>query len=192
MFISKNIHLDAEAVLEEMSERQGLPWNNGRINDYNHFYCLNELFKIINSGIPKEDFMYRGDLYRIHTPHSTLIEDVDTRKERIIGKIYDDGSCSVLPSTEYTENVVAFSKSPDFTKPVYYKVGAARKAIIIHSNTGTQFGIDVNAFYSRFGFQNDRFEEEMEVLFPITVETVMKEYVCTPNRFKYYMRGKCK
>ena len=189
MLISENIPLDVETVLWEMHERQGLPWNNGRINDYCQFRALNELFEIINSGIPKEDFMFQGALFRIHTPYITFSEDIDPLRERLISKIYEDDSCFVLPITEYSEGVVAFSKSSDFTKPVFYKVNPSEKAVFLYVNTGSLFGIDVNQFYHRYAVPNDRFKEEMEVLFPLAQGTLVKEYWCTPNKFKYYMRG---
>ena len=188
MLISENIPLDVETVLQELFERQGLPWNNGRINNNHQFNALNKLFEIINSGIPKEDFMYQGDLYRIHTSYGTLSEYIDSSKERLIGKVHEDDSCSVLPITEFTKDVVAFSKSPDFTRPVFYKVASSRKAVFLHVNTGLLFGIDINQFYRRFDVSNERMEPEMEVLFPLTKKTLVKEYWCTPNRFKYYMR----
>lgn len=184
MLISKNIPIEAETVLKELAERRNLPWNHGRINDYQSFEALNKLFEIINSDIPRENFMYKGDLYRIHTAYSSYSEDVDSEKERIIGEVCDDGSCSVLPVTEFTNTVVAFSKSPDFTRNVFYKVSPSHEAVIIHSNTGTLFGIDVNKLFQRFGCRNIRLEEEMEVLFPITEETIVKEYCCTPLEFK--------
>ena len=162
-------------VLHEMYERQGLPWNNGRINDYHQFPALNKLFGIINSGIPKEDFMFQGDLYRIHTSYGTLSEYIDPSKERLIGKVY--------------ENKRAFSKSYDFTRSVFYKVPASSQAVIFHVNTGSLFGIDVNQFYKRYGLSNARIEDEMEILFPLTKETLVKEYWCTPNQFKHYMRN---
>lgn len=188
MLVSDNIPLDVELVLHEMYERQGLPWNNGRINDYHQFPGLNKLFEIINSGIPKEDFMFQGDLYRIHTSYVTFSEYIDSTKERLIGKVCEDDSCSVLPLTKFSEDVVAFSKSPDFTRKVFYKVPASSQAVILHVNTGPLFGIDVNQFYKHFGLANERMEDEMEVLFPLTQQTLVKEYWCTPNRFKYYMR----
>ena len=188
MLISENIPLDVEPVLREMYERQGLPWNNGRINDYRQFDALNKLFGIINSGIPKEDFMFQGDLYRIHTAYGTSYECIDSSKERLIGKVYDDDSCLVLPLTQFSKEVVAFSKKPDFTRPVFYKIYPSEKAVIFHANTGSLFGIDVNQFYKRYGLSNERMKDEMEVLFPLIQETLVKEYWCTPNRFKYYMR----
>lgn len=191
MQISKNIPIEVSDVLAELYRRQGLPWNNGRINDYSQFPSLNKLFEYINSGIQKEDFMYQGDLYRIHTPYCTLSKQIDLRKERLIGEVYEDDSCSVLPITEYTKEVVAFSKSPDFTRPIFYKVAPSEKAVFLHVNTGSFFGIDINRFYNRFGESNERLESEMEVLFPLTKETLVKEYWCTPNRFKYYMRKAC-
>jgi len=189
MLVSDNIPLDVELVLHEMCERQGLPWNNGRINDYHQFPALNKLFGIINSGIPKEDFMFQGDLYRIHTSYGTLSEYIDPSKERLIGKVYEDDSCSVLPITEFSDDVVAFSKSYDFTRSVFYKVPASRQAVIFHVNTGSLFGIDVNQFYKRYGLSNARMEDEMEILFPLTQETLVKEYWCTPKQFKHYMRN---
>lgn len=191
MLISENIQLDAEEVLREMLQRQNLPWNNGRIGDYCRFHALSKLFTVINSGIPKEDFMYQGDLYRIHTSYGTLSENIDPARERLVGKVYEDDSCSVLPITEFSEGVVAFTKNPDFTRNVFYKVYPSQPAVLLHVNTGFMYGIDVNAFYHRFGLENKRFEDEMEVLFPITKDTLVREYWCTPNQFKYYMRSRC-
>ena len=188
MLISENIQIDVDAVLHEIYERQGLPWNSGRINDYNSFDALNKLFAVINSGIPKEDFMYSGDLFRIHTAYHMLSEQINPSKERLIGKVCDDDSCAVLPLTHFTERVVAFSKSPDFTRSVFYKVHPSQQAVIFHVDSGALYGIDVNAFYHRFGGSNDRFADEKEVLFPLTKETLIKEYHCTPRQFKQYMR----
>lgn len=180
-----------EAVLGEISARQNMPWNSGRINQYHRFDALNKLFAIINSGIPVEDFMFRGNLYRIHTPYVMLSENIDPKKERLISEICDDDSCSVLSITEFTENVIAFSKSPDFTRQVFYKVDPSAQSVLLHVNTGSMYGIDVNAFYHRYGLAVERFEEEREVLFPLTKETLVKEYWCTPNQFRYYMRKEC-
>lgn len=35
--VCDGIPLDIKAVIEEIQYRQGLSWNNGRINDYNRF-----------------------------------------------------------------------------------------------------------------------------------------------------------
>ena len=167
-----------------------MPWNNGRINKHEKFTKINQLFEIINSGIKKEDFMYKGDLFRIHTPYANLYKNVDPNKEIIIGKICSDGSCFVLPYTEETSEVVSFSKSPDFTKSVYYKILHSEQAIIIHINTKNLYGIDVNAIYKKFGIkENNRFEDEQEVLFPLIKENIIKEYKCTPNQLNYYFRN---
>ena len=189
MVISEQIPIEVEDVLSEMWSRQGLPWNNGRITDYHSFENLNKLFKIINSGIEKEDFMFQGDLYRIHTPYIMSIEFLDESRERLIDKVCEDGSCSVLPYTNYSDVVVSYSKSPDFTRDVYYKVSGSGQAVILHVNTGYMYGIDVNAFYKRLGLKENRYTEEQEVLFPITMDTLVKEYWCTPKQFRYYMRN---
>ena len=141
MLISGNIPVDVEAVIGEMSARQNMPWNSGKINQYNRFETLNTLFAIINSGIPREDFMFRGDLYRIHTPYVMLSENIDPKKERLIGEICDDDSCSVVPITEFTKNVVAFSKSPDFTRRAFYKVDPSAQSVLLHVNTGSMYGL---------------------------------------------------
>ena len=180
-----------EAVIREIFTRQNLPWNSGRINQYQQFNAINKLFAIINSGISKEDFMFCGDLYRIHTPYVTLSKNINPEKERRVSKIYDDDSCSAVPITEFSEKVVAFSKSPDFTRSVFYKVNPTQQSVLLHVNTGSMYGIDVNAFYRRYWISEERFEGEMEVLFPLTRETLVKEYWCTPNQFKYYMRKEC-
>ena len=174
----------------ELVERQQLPWNNGRISEYKEYPSLHKLFQIINSGIPKEDFFYQGDLFRIHTGYVKLKENVEPSRERIIGKVRSDGSCRVLPITEYPDTLAAFSKRYDFTdRNIYYKVYPCEKAILIHSNTGSLYGIDVNVLKERFGVGHDRYSGEQEVLFPLLREYVVKEYNCTPNRFKYYLRS---
>ena len=188
--ISDNIKIHADVVIAEIAQRQQLPWNNGRISDYNQFPELQKLFRIINSGIPREDFFFQGDLFRLHTTYVTLEEYVDPSKERITGKVCSDGSCEVIPLTEYSDTLVAFSKSYDFTdRRVYYKVYPSDKAIMIHSNTKDLYGIDVNAFMDRFGVKQKRYSGEQEVLFPILRDYVVKEYEGTPNKFKYYLRS---
>lgn len=187
MIISEQIPLSVEDVISEIEFRQGLPWNDGRINDHYDFKTLNELFRIINSGIQKEDFMYQGDLYRIHTEYIMYIGYFDSSRERIIGTVGEDEHCFVLPYTQCTNEVVAYSKSPDFMKGVFYKVAPTIQAVILHANTGKNYGIDVNALYKRYGYKSSRYAEEQEVLFPITKDTLIKEYWCTPRQLKYYM-----
>lgn len=189
--ISKNIPLNVENIIEEILHRQQLPWNNGRIKDYNNFQGLQELYEIINSGIPKEDFMFRGDLFRIHTSYGGLSENVNSDKETIVSKICSDGSCSILPITEFSDSLVAFSKYSNFTRPVFYKVNAKQTANIIYINTKQKYGIDINALLSRFGMCKERYIEEHEVLFPLQQEYIMKEYRCSPTQLNYYLRHKC-
>ena len=192
MLISENIPLDVEEVLREMVQWQYMPWGSGRIDNHCAFIALNRLFAIINSGIPKEDFMYQGDLFQICTPYVIDYATLDQSKERPVGTANEYGECWVLPITKYSEKVDAFSKNPDFTRPVFNsKVYHSQQAVLLHVNTGSMYGIDINAFYHRFGLENKRFEDEMEVLFPITKDTLVKEYWCTPNQFKYYMRSRC-
>lgn len=187
--VSPNINLSAEQVINEISERQQLPWNSGGIALYRQFPALQELLRVINSGIPKEDFFFQGDIFRLHTPHGGLSDDIDPSKEEIVGRVYKDDSCWVLPKTWYSDAIVAFSKSFDFTDPrVYYKVGASTRARLIHVNTGTHYGIDVNKLMARFGCKLERYEREQEVLFPLQKEFVVKEYKGTPNKFRYYLR----
>ena len=188
MFISKNIPIDACLVLEDIKRRQGAPWNDGRINDYCDFPYIDKLLKIVNSGIPEEEFFYKGDLFRIHTQYSTDKSKITLSKERIISRVQPDGSCGVLPVTEYSEKPVAFSKSPDFTDPkIFNKVIPDEKAVIIHANTKSYYGIDVNKLQERFDIQT-RFSGEQEVLFPLLREFVVREYYTTPNKAKYYLR----
>lgn len=185
MFISPNIPINTQLLIDEIHERQNQPWNNGRINDHKDFPTLHKLFQYINSGIPREDFFYKGQIYRIHTSYTALKEYVDTEKEFIVGRVWSDGSCRVLPYTEETEKLCAFSKSFDFTK--FDKVTNDEMAIFLSCNTGNLYGIDINVLLNRLGALN-RFEKEQEVLFPIHKEFVIKEYKCTPNKFNYYMR----
>lgn len=188
MVVSENIPMSIDAIIDEILERQKAPWNDGRINDYIEFPSLGKLFQLLNSGIPKEDFFYRGDLFRLHSSYVTCLSHINLHKEEIIGKVCSDGSCSVLPVTEYSNKLVAFSKSPDFTnQQVFYKVFPESKARLIHINTKLHYGIDVNCFLHRYGIEN-RYEQEQEVLFPLKEEFIVKEYFGTPNKFKYYLR----
>lgn len=187
--ISSNINLSAEAVVDEISERQQLPWNSGGIARYKEYPALQELFRVINSGIPREDFFYQGDIFRLHTPYTGLADDIDPSQEDVVSRICNDGSCSILPRTRYSDAVVAFSKSFDFTdSKIYYKVAASMPARLIHVNTKNCYGIDVNKLMERFGCKIERYEKEREVLFPLLPEFVVKEYKGTPNKFKYYLR----
>ena|GEM_PF-2627991 len=189
MIVSKNIPLDADKIVNEITHRQQAPWSDGRINKYNEYPTLQKLFDLINSGIPEEDFFYRGDLFRLHTPVVTLSTNVDPQREQIIGKISCDGSCSVLPITEYSYKLVSYSKTFDFTDTtVFNKVRPNKKAILLHINTQSLFGIDVNKLLNRYGKVN-RYENEQEVLFPLEEMFVIKEYKGTPNKFKYYLRN---
>ena len=127
-------------------------------------------------------------MLRLHTPFVTLSTDVDPQRERIIGKICSDGSCTVLPITEYSYKLVAYSKAFDFTDTtVFYKVYPNDKAILLHINTQSLFGIDVNKLLNRYEIVT-RYEKEQEVLFPLEKIFVKKEYIGTPNKFKYYFR----
>ena len=111
MLISERIPLDVEAVIREIRERQGLPWNNGRINEYSNYGILQKLFVYMNSGIPEEDFFYKGNLFRIHSSYVEHVSRVDSSREIIVSSS-DDGSCSVLPVTEYSAALVSlFNKA---------------------------------------------------------------------------------
>ena len=106
----------------------------------------------------------------------------------IIGEIYIDNSCCFLPKTVYNNNIVAFSKNYDFTRDVFYKVAPNMPARLIHVNTGSLYGIDVNKFMDKFGCKMERYEKEEEILFPLDEKYVIKEYKGTPRKFKYYLR----
>lgn len=189
MIISNNIPLDADKVIAEISNRQQAPWNDGRINDYCEYTTLQKLYAYINSGIPQEDFFYKGDLFRIHTSYVILSASVDSQKERIVSKVWSDDSCRALSYTEYSSKLVAFSKAFAFTdNHIFYKVDSTEKSILLHVNTQSHYGIDVNVLLKRYGIVT-RYENEQEVLFPLEEEFVVKEYFGTPNKFKYYLRG---
>ena len=188
MKISEHIPLPVEEVVEEILRRQGSPWNNGRINEYDDFPLLEKMFRYMNSGIPEEDYFYRGNLFRIHTSYSTFVTAVDNQHECIIHSS-SDGSCRVLPKTDYSDKLVAFSKDKDFTRNCYYKVCKKDTAIMFYCNTGSMCGIDINSFFQKYGYRNELYEEEKEVLFPLNKQYVIKEYKCTPYKFNYYLRG---
>ena len=190
MIISKNIPLDAKSVIEEIKQRQTASWNDGRINDFSQFPTLEKLFEIMNSGIPKENFFFQGDLYRLHTPYTKCFSTVDFEKEEVLNEPCQDGSCSVLPKTVFTSDLAAFSKSFDFTdKKAFPKVDFEEKAVLLHFNTHDCYGIDVNKLLKRFNCEN-RFEKEQEVLFPVAKNYLIKEYRGTPNEFKQIFMNK--
>lgn len=188
--ISRSILLPAESVIAEICERQQLPWNSGSIAEYRDFPAIHALFQIINSGIPREDFFYQGDLYRLHSPYVGYASGIDPKREKIVSRICEDDSCLILRNTTYSEKLVAFSKTYDFTRKVFYNVNPTKPATLIHVNTHQLYGIDVNVFMRRFGVLQKLYEQEHEVLFPLLPEFVIKEYCGTPNKFKYYLRGR--
>lgn len=190
MIVSNDIPIEIEKIINEITHRLQAPWNNGRINDNNEYPTLQKLFNLINSGIPTEDFFYKGDLFRLHTQYTALSAYIDPQREQIIGKIESDGSCSALPITEYTPKLVAYSKTPDFTnRTIFNKVCPKEKAILLHVNTQSHYGIDVNKFLNRYGVDTC-YEKEQEVMFPLEKAFVIKEYHGTPNKFKYFLRKK--
>ena len=194
-YISDYIRLDPLLVIRELEELRELPWNNGCIHDDEKFPNIDKLFKIMNSGIPEEDFFFRGDIFRIHSCKTACLDSLDMgRCPCEIISSCSDGSCSILLDTQYTLYPVSFSKNPDFTRisenggNVFYKVIPNKVARIIHVNTGSKYGIDVNAFLQRYGYRDQYFDEE-EVLFPIDKNYVVHEYKTTPNKMRYYFRN---
>lgn len=176
-------------VIEEIQNRQGMPWNNGGMSN-DKFPAIEEFFKYINSGIPKEDYFYSGDLFRLHTPYTTFDKWIHPEEGEILGVASLDHSCRFLPKTIYNGRVVAFSKNCDFTnRAIFPKVHSNETARLIHINTKDLYGIDVNKFMDLFGHKLELYEKEEEVLFPLNKEYVVKEYKGTPNKFKYYLRG---
>ena len=186
MFISDNIRMDAEEILKEIQNRQKAPWN-GFIAKEQKFPLLQKLFEIINSGIPKEDFFFSGDLFRIHCPYVGFTTDIDPVEEYRVSKVYCDGSCSIQRYLQYSDQVTAFSKSPDFTSSKWYKVYNTEKCSFIHLNTKNLYGIDINILQARFEIST-RYTYEQEVLFPLQKDYIIKEYRCTPNQMRYYYR----
>lgn len=184
--------MDIDELVNIIRRRQRLPWDNAQLNDCENSK-LKEWFSYINNPTtPKEKWFYQGDLFRIHTPHTGLSQEIDKTKERIIGAVCSDDSCSILRYTQYSDNLVAFTKTYDFTSKAFYKIREKGypTSTCIHLNTGDKYGIDVNALYQTLGYEPTRYYDEYEVLFPLEIQYVVKEYVCTPQQFKYYNRYK--
>jgi len=183
--------LNIGAIIEELCVHQNRPWNRGMANDSSDFVMLNLLFDRINNTDFCDDFIYQGPLYRIHCGYCGIEVDDNSFS---VGRIAENNSRWILPKTIYDDNVVSFSKCCDFTKRVYYHVLDDVPAVIIRVNTKSLKGIDINKFYDKYGSDfdlsyNDRFRDEQEVLFPLLEDHVIKEYVCTPKQFNYYMRN---
>ena len=184
--------LDIEKIIQAIYKRQGEPWNNGNTSENPDYDILQKLYEYINSGIPREDYFFQGDIYRIHCPKSTLAKRIDKKECFIIGKICNDGSCSTLPITRYSNRISSFSRIGDFTNRSVYtaeKVPKHRQSIMFHCNTKDKYGIDINAFLKRYDRVNERFIGEQEILFPLSKEFVIKEYKCSPTQFDYYLRN---
>ena len=175
-----------DLLVNEIYTRQNCSWNNGRINNYMSFPEIEACFDFINQG-DGYDVGYKGDLFRIHTVTTGIIDFIDPNKYDILNEPdEEDGSCSILSKTNYDGKIVAFSKSYDFTKEVYYKVYPEQICNIIHINTGDMYGIDINTIIT-----NERLEDEQEVLFPLDKKYLVKEYKhITPAEFKKIMDSK--
>lgn len=177
-----------EKCIKELHNRQNRDWNNGRIADNYDYPEIEKCFELINIK-QSEELGYKGDLFRIHTVTTGIIDFIDPNEYEILNEPEEeDRSCSVLSKTVYDGKIVAFSKSYDFTKEVYYKVNPEQICNIIHINTGDMYGIDVNAIIT-----NERLEDEQEVLFPLDKKYLVKEYKhITPIEFKKLMDSKQK
>jgi hypothetical protein len=181
--------VDYRMLISIIHERQGLPWGYAKLIEWKDDF-LKKVFSDMNNGvISLQPWFYRGDLYRIHTPHSGLAENIDENIERIVSEICDDGSCSILPYTQYTTSLVAFTKLHDFTDNAFNKV-YDQMSTCIQVNTGELYGIDVNALYDFLGIEKfPPYEQEQEVMFPLLKEYVIQEHVCTPLEFKAYIES---
>lgn len=175
--------INYEKLTQEISKRQAKSWHNAQSDDPNEYSTIYDTFALLKNSGYDYGIGYQGDLFRIHSPHTTLKEYVDLDKENIIGEICDDGSCSVLPKTCYNNNIASFSKTYDFTKPVFYKIFEDGIYNFIHVHTKDIYGIDVNKIVN-----NPLYTDEEEVLFPISKEYLVKEYKqITPKHFKELM-----
>lgn len=188
MIVRQDIPLNVDDIVHTIRERQGAGWNGGIYYQYFNSSILQSLFDYMNSGIPVDNYFYRGSIYRIHCSSFMLASNVNKDDDIIIGKICGDGSCRVLPVTKYTDKLSSFSKCYDFTTKCYYKVSPKEQAVLFHFNTGDKYGLDINSFLHKYGYKNEIFEGEQEILFPFSQQYILKEYHCTPNQFKYYMR----
>lgn len=192
MNIRNDIPLNVDDVVRVIIKRQDVSWNGGIYYNHSNLDVLQLLFEYMNSGITVDDYFYKGNIYRIHCSSSMSASKVNKNDLVIISKIYEDDSCEVLPITKYTDGLSSFSKCCDFTKRCYYKVFSKRQAVLFHFNTGDKYGLDINSFLHKFGYRNERFEDEQEIIFPFSKQYILKEYHCTPNQFKYYMRKQYK
>ena len=178
---------EVEIIMVLIQKRQEKSFDNARFKceQYNEFFRL--LFKWMNKKQTPEPYFYQGELYRIHVPR---IYDIDyVNREEIIEPFESesDGNVLALKDTRYSDELVSFSKDYDFTKDVFYNVYPTQIARFFHCNTKQFYGLDVNKFYESYGERIERYEKEQEVLFPLQKEFVIKEYTCTPIKFKEYM-----
>lgn len=86
-----------------------------------HYSNLDKLFEIINSGIPEEDFFYKGDLFRIHHYKAIDKDEYNPFAHDVLGR-FSDGQLCVVSGTRYDGKLSSFSKSYDFTSHVWYRV----------------------------------------------------------------------
>ena len=182
------IYIDERKVFHEIKQRQQAPFNDMKtINAQQSHPELERMFVAMQGG-EAPPFAYQGRLYRIHSGRSTFLDNIDMQQYELIGRVCDDDNSGfVLPYTKFNTGLVAFTKYPSFDEDVWYHIDQQRPARFLVANTGNLFGIDVNKFYALCGHSNFYYKEH-EVLFPISQETLLHPYTCTPAQFKYYMR----
>lgn len=181
----EDLDLSSYDLKNAIGAHQGRAW--GMSEEAPEEAIFQKIYQHINSEMKLCDFFYKGDLFRIHVPASTLASKINPEIEFRSGPISDDGSCKVLPITRYEDTLRGFSKSYDFTLSKYYKIQQDEKAVFLYCNTGNMCGIDINFLSRNIGCLNSRFEYENEVLFPVQKEYIIEEYVCTPTEFKIKM-----
>ena len=190
------MNLLVQDIANEIYEHQSCAWNGGCWNNGNPIYLrqLTNLFMLINSdNFEKLPYCYSGNLFRIHSYHKCMKNDINEDTDIII-RINKANECIYINKTQYLPKLMSFSKNYDFTN--MQKVNPSEKSILFHVNTIDKtnnrifYGIDINEFLKYYDLPIDeKFTKEQEVLFLLQERFIIDERICTPNQFKYYKRN---
>ena len=89
---------------------------------------------------------------------------------------------NVLSKNNMPKLIVGTVLSASYGIPGMWKLSEELKAKLgVHNDD------DIKCAWIRL--KENRYTEEQEVLFPITMDSLVKEYWCTPKQFRYYMRN---
>ena len=166
---------DYEKLIHCIRKRQDKPFESAGYNFNDN--VLQDYLEYMNSHEEEcSQYGFKGTLYRVHVPLLCHVDNVDDKCE-IVTKSSEGEHCYILKNIQYNDKIVSFTKdlTLNFLKPEYKNM----LKDLICLDTKDMYGIDVCKLMRFAGMDNERFDYEQEVLFPLT-----KEYVFNVKRIK--------